>query len=136
MSKIFVDTNIFVYTIDRDLPAKQRRAQEAIASARGKDQLVVSTQVMQELYAVITRKKGLNLVLAKETVRRLEHMEVVTVTPELIWEAIDCSVLSGISFWDALIVVSAESARCERIWTEDLQEGQVIRGVRVENPFV
>ena len=50
-------------------------------------------------------------------------------------EAIDCSIINRLSFWDALIVVSAESARCEILWTEDLNHGQVIRGVHIENPL-
>jgi predicted nucleic acid-binding protein len=40
-----------------------------------------------------------------------------------------------LSFWDALIVAAAESAHCETLWTEDLNHGQVIRGVRIENPL-
>jgi predicted nucleic acid-binding protein len=53
----------------------------------------------------------------------------------LIKEAIDCSLINRLSFWDALIVVTAESAHCEILWTEDLNHGQVIRGVLIENPL-
>ena len=55
--------------------------------------------------------------------------------PPLIEEAIDCSILNRLSFWDALVVVAVEKARCDRLVTEDLNHGQIIRGVRVENPF-
>ena len=135
MSKVFVDTNVFVYALDFDQPAKQRVAQKAIESMEASGQGVTSTQVMQELYAVITRKKGINPVLARTAVRKLENLEVVVVTPEIIAEAMDCSILGQISFWDALIVVSAESAKCDTLWSEDLQNDCIIRGVRVENPF-
>ncbi|RKY57399.1 MAG: PIN domain nuclease, partial [Candidatus Neomarinimicrobiota bacterium] len=50
-------------------------------------------------------------------------------------EAIDCSMISQLSFWDALIIVSAERAKCRDIWTEDLNHGQIIRGVKVVNPL-
>ena len=60
----------------------------------------------------------------------------MSVTPEIIKEAIDCSIINRLSFWDALIVATAESAKCERIWTEDLNHGQVIRGVKIENPLI
>jgi len=60
---------------------------------------------------------------------------MVVITPEIIKEAIDCSLINRLSFWDSLIVVAAESARCEKIWTEDLNDGQIIRGVRIENPL-
>jgi predicted nucleic acid-binding protein len=62
-------------------------------------------------------------------------MEVVTVGSDLIKEAIDTSIQNGISFWDALIVVAAEAARCRYLHTEDLNDGQVIRGVRIQKPF-
>ena len=53
----------------------------------------------------------------------------------IIKEAIDCSIINRLSFWDALIVTAAEGAKCEKIWSEDLNDGQVVRGVRIENPL-
>ena len=53
-----------------------------------------------------------------------------------IMEAIDCSVLNGISFWEALIVTAVRKAACSVLWTEDLNDGQIINGVRIENPFL
>ena len=63
-----------------------------------------------------------------------KHFEVVTVTPPLIREAIDCCVLNRLSFWDALIVVAAESSQAATLYTEDLNDGQTIRGVTVRHP--
>jgi predicted nucleic acid-binding protein len=63
---------------------------------------------------------------AKAAVHAFEHYDVVTVTTEIIAEAIDCSIVSQLSFWDALIVSAAESACCEPLLTEDLQAGQVL----------
>ena len=59
----------------------------------------------------------------------------MVITPALIKEAIDCSIINRLSFWDALIIAAAESAKCERLWTEDLNHGQIVRGVRIENPL-
>jgi len=64
-----------------------------------------------------------------------ENMEVVTVGPDLINEAVDTSIQYHISFWDSLVIVSAESAKCQNLVTEDLNEGQVIRNVRIQNPM-
>ena len=72
----------------------------------------------------------------KDIMNSFARFEVVSVTPEIINSAIDCSILNRLSFWDALIVAAAESAHCEYLWTEDLNAGQVIRGVKVENPLV
>lgn len=64
-----------------------------------------------------------------------ERFETIIITPQIIKEAIDCSIINRLSFWDALIVTAAEGAKCEKIWSEDLNDGQVVRGVRIENPL-
>jgi len=61
---------------------------------------------------------------------------MVIITPEMIMDAIDCCIINRISFWDSLIVVAAESANCKKLWTEDLNHGQIIRGVQIENPLI
>lgn len=136
VSKVFVDSNIVVYTMDDRSPAKRDRCVALLASLGREPRGVVSTQVLQETYSVATSKLGVAPLSAKRTVRSLTLLEVITVTPPLILEAVDCSVLNTISFWDALIVAAAASANCETLWTEDLTPGQVILGVRVENPLV
>jgi predicted nucleic acid-binding protein len=135
MSKVFIDTNILVYSLDQADSAKQKRCRECIKILGKENNGVISTQVMQEFYVASTVKLGADPLIVKDILRSFERFETVGVTPELIREAIDCSIINRLSFWDALIVVSAESARCEILWTEDLNPGQVIRGVRVENPI-
>jgi predicted nucleic acid-binding protein len=66
---------------------------------------------------------------------RFERFEVVQITPARIEQAIDCSILHRISFWDALIVTAAEEARCVKVLSEDLGDGRMIRGVTIENPL-
>jgi predicted nucleic acid-binding protein len=73
--------------------------------------------------------------LAKSILHSLRRSETVTATDDPIEQAVDVSVVSRGSFWNALVVVSAESAQCAELWTEDLNAGQVIRGVKVVNPF-
>ncbi len=62
--------------------------------------------------------------------------EVVQISPELIEKAVDRSVLSQLSFWDALIVAASAASGCTTIYSEDLNAGQLIDGVRIVNPFV
>lgn len=135
MSKIFIDTNIFVYASDKANLKKQEKANQVLMLF-GKDlKGVVSTQILQEFFVVATRKLGIDPLVAKDIISSYENFEVVVVTPELIREAIDCHLLSRISFWDALIVISAKSAGCQRLWSEDFNPGQVIQGVTIENPL-
>jgi predicted nucleic acid-binding protein len=135
MSKVFLDTNILVYATDASSPGKRSKCRDLIRSASHEGRGVISTQVLQECYVVLTRKLGVDPVQAKGIVQRFANLEVVVIDPPLIQEAIDCSILTTLSFWDALIVVSAESAQCQSVWTEDMSDGQVVRGVRIENPL-
>ena len=65
----------------------------------------------------------------------LLDFEVIEIDVPLIKEAIDCSILDQISYWDALVVVSAQKGGCALLLTEDLNHGQVIKGVKIENIF-
>ena len=84
---------------------------------------------------VATKKLSVKPQITKNILHSFENFEVVQINPTLIQEAIDCSIIHQLSFWDALIVVCAESAKCGQLWTEDLNSGQVIRGVKIENPI-
>ena len=53
----------------------------------------------------------------------------------MIESGIDCSILAQVSFWDGLVVAAADAANCDVILTEDMNHGQVIRGVTIKNPF-
>ena len=66
----------------------------------------------------------------------MADLELVILDIELILQAIDCSILSKMSFWDALIVVSARARGCKTLLSEGLSHAQLINGVRVQkNPF-
>jgi predicted nucleic acid-binding protein len=135
IGKLFFDTNVIVYALDNADPAKRDRCRAVLRAAAVSGRGVVSTQVLQELFVVATHKLGMDPLDAKDIVTAQENFEVVVTTPRLIREAIDCSVLSRLSFWDALIAVAAESAACALLVTEDLNDGQLIRGVKVASPF-
>jgi len=134
--RTFIDSNILLYAIDRHDRVRRLKARsilkELIKSGLG----VVSTQVAQEFYVIATKKLGVDPLAAKRVVEMLHQLDFVSVNIELILAAIDCSILSKISFWDALIVVSARSSGCKILLSEDLADSQLINGVRVRNPFI
>jgi predicted nucleic acid-binding protein len=133
--KVFIDTNILVYSIDRDETVKRKRARELLKSL-GKGSLVfLSTQVLQEFYVAATRKLGMDPLLAKDMLREWRRFNVVTVTPEIIEEAVDISILNRLSFWDGAVLAAARASGCEVVYTEDLNDGQLIGGIRMINPF-
>ena len=136
MSKIFIDTNILVYSLDQFAPEKRKRCRDLLKTLTGDLRGVISTQVMQEFYVASTTKLGADVLIVKDIMHSFERFETIIITPQIIKEAIDCSIINKLSFWDALIVTAAESSKCEKLWSEDLNDGQVIRGVRIENPLI
>jgi len=112
MPKVFLDTNILVYSLDQSDAGKREKCRGFIKSLIGENSGVISTQIMQEFHVAATAKMGADPLLIKDILRSLERFETVIISPTLIKEAIDCAIINRLSFWDALIVVSAESARC------------------------
>ena len=135
MSKVFVDTNILVYCMDDSDKKRKATCRNLVEALTGDLYGVISTQVLQEFYVSATRKLGADPLVVKDILHAFRRFETVVITPEIIKDAIDCSLINRISFWDSLIVLAAESASCEKIWTEDLNDSQIIRGVRIENPL-
>ena len=133
---IFVDTNIWVYAVDAADPDRRERALDVIAPASGHD-VVVSTQVLTEFYAVVTRKLAVPVPVsdAESMVRQLSLLPVVAIDASLVASAIAGSREWQISIWDALIVRAAEVAGCRRVLSEDLADGGTYGSVVVENPF-
>ncbi len=134
--KIFIDTNVLVYTLDSHDPEKQKKCRDILKLLAKGNRIVISTQVMQEFYVVATKKLGVDGLTAKDILHSFLKFEIVIVSPELIDRAIDSQIINRLSFWDALIVSAAESACCDKVWTEDLNHGQIIQGVKIENPLV
>ena len=136
MSKIFIDTNILVYTVDSYDEKKQSRAREITRDVVDNNVPVISTQVLQEFYSATTTKLNLDKITAKNIMHSFHHMEIVQNDLYIIEQGIDISILSQISFWDGLIVAAAEHAHCSCIYSEDLNNGQSIRGIKIINPFI
>jgi predicted nucleic acid-binding protein len=133
--RVFLDANVLVYAQDTRSPAKQRTARKLIAQLARDVDGVISTQVLQEFYVAATKKLGVPPLAAKAVLKTFNVFETVQVSPALIQEAIDCSVLNQLSFWDSLILAAASSAGCTSVLSEDLNSGQTILGVTVRNPF-
>lgn len=133
----FVDTNVLVYAHDRSeprkLPVAQALLEELWESRLGR----LSTQVLQEFYAVATRKfdPPMSAEEAREIVALYGAWPLVIVDLPLILVASRLGEQHQLSFWDALIVEAARRAGATRLVTEDLQGGRRVEGVRIENPF-
>jgi predicted nucleic acid-binding protein len=92
-------------------------------------------QVLQEYFVTVTRKLGVDAAIARRKVELLAEFDVAA--PELadILAAIDLHRLHSFSFWDALVVRTAKQSGCPILFSEDMQDGREIDGVRIVNPF-
>ncbi len=135
--RTFVDTNVWVYALDDDEPAKQTRARQVLVPGPETD-FVISAQVLGEFFVVVTRKLARPVPLGEADllVERMAQLPVVGIDASLVRAAIATSRACAISYWDALIIAAAEAAGCRRILSEDLAHGETYGSVRVENPFL
>ncbi|MEW5814155.1 MAG: PIN domain-containing protein [Spirochaetota bacterium] len=135
MSKVFFDTNVLVYQMDKNDLKKRDTCRNLVRKAASQGNAVISTQVLQEFYVATTTKLHVDPILIKSIMHTFENMEVIIIAKDLINEAIDASLQYKLAFWDSLIVVAAESAKCELLYSEDLHHGQIIRNVKILNPL-
>ena len=135
--KFFFDTNILVYLFDADSPDKRRKARALFQKHAEGGDILLSTQVLQEFYVTVTRKlaRPLGAAAASETASRLAELPMVQIDSALILSAIQRSRNDQLSFRDALIVQAAIEGHASTLYSEDMQHGQVLDGVRVDNPF-
>ena len=135
MPRVFFDTNILVYACDMDQPRKRRIARALMREPSPGVPACISTQVVQEFYVTATRKLGIEPLRAKSIIRSFLRLDIVTVDVDDIHHAIEGNILWQVSFWDALIIVAAQKARCSILYTEDFNAGQAFDGITVTNPF-
>ena len=130
----FFDTNVLVYLFDDDEPRKQTAARELLADGGG---FVLGAQVLGEFFVTVTRKlaRPLPLGRARDAIVSLAEFPVQPITATLVNAAIERVERSRLSYWDALIVETSIAAAADVLSTEDMQNGQVFDGVRIDDPF-
>lgn len=123
---------------DVNEPVKQAAAQALFEQEVAAGRIVLSTQILQEFYVTVAKKMAerLSPAEAETQVRNFAVLPVVKIDTGIILSAIRLHQSDQISFWDALIVETARTAGASRLYTEDLQHGREIDGLRIENPFL
>ena len=136
--KIFVDTNVLVYAHDLSAGERHTKALAVIESLWETETGITSTQVLQEFYVTVTRKirNPLKPDQAREIIRNYLAWPVQVNDPVMTIRASEIEEKCSISFWDALIVAAALRLQAQKIITEDMNHGQIIEGILVENPFL
>jgi predicted nucleic acid-binding protein len=137
MSVEFCDTNIIVYAYDATAGAKRERAALLLERLWREGAGVLSVQLLQELFVTLTRKipRPLSTPEARGIVSDLASWSVVEPASMDVLAAIDVAERWRVSFWDAMIIRTAQRAGATVLWSEDLAPGQSFDGVTVSDPF-
>lgn len=133
----FVDANVLVYAFDSSAAGKQRAARQLLERLWESSTGCLSIQVLQEFFVTVTKKVAQPLPVEEATarIREFAAWQVFAPTADDVLAAIALHAQAKIGFWDAMIVLAAAESGCDLLWTEDLSDGQLLRGVRIRNPF-
>jgi predicted nucleic acid-binding protein len=134
----FIDTNVLVYAFDTSAGPKQAASARLLERLWNSGGGCLSVQVLQEFFVIVTRKIAhpLSIKEAAERIREFSRWRVFAPGANDVLAAIALQQQSRISFWDAMVVLAAAESGCDVLWTEDLNDGQLLGGVRARNPFL
>ncbi|HVZ16262.1 MAG TPA: PIN domain-containing protein [Terriglobales bacterium] len=136
-AKVFVDSNVLIYAYDSEAGTKHRIANNILRELWEQQMGVLSVQVLQEFYVNVTRKIAKPIPKDKARLFVESYMTWCSDTTNAeVSTAFRIEDEARIGFWNALIVASAIKRGASRILSEDLNAGQRIAGIMIENPFV
>jgi predicted nucleic acid-binding protein len=134
----FVDANVLVYSIDVTEPLKQQLAQALLDRLWRQECARSSIQAVNEFYSVVTRKLR-HVITPQDAWARVEALlewNPQPVDATLLRRASVIEMRHKLRWWDSLIVAAARLQHCALLYSEDLQHGAVLDGVKIVNPFV
>ena len=135
--RVFFDTNVLVYCTDTTDPKRQTQARKLVAQSSASGEGVISTQVLIELFNVLTRKQKMqpaaarDLALAYSITWPMVHGDFA-----LVGAALEKAVMHHLSIFDAMVVEAALRAEAKTLYSEDMQHGQRYGSLTVVNPFL
>ncbi len=138
-ARFFLDTNIFVYAFDRNSMTKSEAALHLIRRAVSSRKGIVSYQVVQEFFNVALRRfaKPMSATDAEQYLATVfRPLLAVQSSQGLYSEALRLHAKHGFSWYDCLILAAAIEGQCSVLYSEDLQHGQNVGALRIENPFL
>ncbi|MDN5865248.1 MAG: PIN domain-containing protein [Gammaproteobacteria bacterium] len=135
--RAFIDTNLWAYRFDQREPAKSKWIGQWLHRIAEEHDIVVSTQVLIELRAVLTYK--FQPAFTAEDIRTaldaLTYFEVTATDANLVLDAHELANTEQLPWFDALITEAAIRTRCQILYSEDFSHGRRFGELIVRNPF-
>lgn len=135
--RVFVDTNLWLYRLDQREPQKGQFTKKWLRQLAQHDEIVISTQVLIELRAVMARKlqPAISTSEARKALKALADFEVVPTDTALVLDAHELASANQIAWFDALILEAAIRSHCSVLYSEDFNVDQHFEGLEIRNPF-
>ena len=136
-ARTLVDTSVLVRLFDDDQPLRQAAARGLFGDPEGPN-LAISADGLTAFYDAVTKRftRTLPEVTARRALSDLSELTVVHLDRDLVMAAADTAAAEGLSLRDALAVEAAVTAGCDRLATEALPHGSLVRGIRAEDPVL
>lgn len=133
--KVMLDTNLWVYFYAKNPQDKCLKVIKIIND--NFELLTVSTQILGELYNVLTKKNLTTKAEAKQIIGEVAtNFTVVEIDILKVLAALDINIGYGYSYWDSLVISTALLNDCNILYSEDMQHNQLIENkTRIVNPF-
>ena len=134
--RVFVDTNLWVYRLDQREAQKGQFIKSWLRQLAQEHEIVISTQVLIELRAVMARKlqPALSTMEARKGLEALAGFDVVSTDASLVLDAHELAAANQIAWFDALILEAAIRSHCSVLYSEDFHGGQHFGGLEIRNP--
>jgi predicted nucleic acid-binding protein len=135
MSRVFIDSNLWLYLFVGDDEHKLKAVKNLLITCNTNNTIVISFQVLNEV-AFNLKKKG----FSEENIRSIistikDSSVIIDFSVDIILNASKLRERHTFSYWDSLIIACAAASNCKTLYSEDMQDGRVIEGLCIENPF-
>jgi len=135
--KCFLDTNLLIYAYDETDKSKQKLSMDFLDEIKRKSIPVISTQTLGEFFNVAYKKLHFSKEDAIGVCNEFKNFyPVYEISTENVFHAMKISKQTQFSYWDSLIIAMAVDTGCSILYSEDLNNGQEIEGVKIINPWV
>ena len=133
----FIDTNILVYAklAEDNESNKNKAANELLKNTE--NEFIISVQVLNEFSNVLLRHKIADKIVQRTVEEIIKGCVVVPIDLNTVLNVWEIKKKYGFSYWDSMIVSSALESRCTVLYSEDMQNGQIVeKQLKIINPFL
>ncbi|GHU83742.1 twitching motility protein PilT [Spirochaetia bacterium] len=129
---VFIDTNIFVYARTEDDAFKHGKAKQLLGVTLEGKEVTISTQVLSEFYSGMTKHHRPHGEIRAFLYEIIDSANVVTLSLPTIESCLLLKEKYHYSWWDSLILASALESNCVTVYSEDMQDGQLLTGSQID----